>query len=78
MRKYVTYKVISALLFPPAIFAIKFKSANELKYMPQTEEEHENDLNESLSRYSSNSSLNSTQNVDNKGLSDGVMDLKKV
>lgn len=44
IRKHVTYKIITALLFPPAIFAIKFKSAKELQYMPQTQEEHEQDL----------------------------------
>ncbi|CAF0758756.1 unnamed protein product [Brachionus calyciflorus] len=46
IRKYVTYKVIAALLFPPAIFAIQFKSAKELQYMPQTQEEHEQELEE--------------------------------
>ncbi len=44
IRKYVTYKVITALLFPPALFAIQFKSAKELQYMPQTQEEYEHDL----------------------------------
>ena len=46
IRKYVIYKIITALLFPPAIFAIQFKSAKELQYMPQTQEEHEQDLAE--------------------------------
>lgn len=46
IRKYVIYKIITALLFPPAIFAIQFKSAQELQYMPQTQEEHEQDLAE--------------------------------
>ena len=45
IRKYATYKVISALIFPPAIFAIQFKSAKELQYMPQTQEEYEQDQN---------------------------------
>ena len=56
IRKYVTYKVITALLFPPAIFAIQFKSAKELQYMPQTQEEHEQELNDvsSISSSSSN------------------------
>lgn len=44
IRKFVTFKVITALLFPPAIFAIQFKSAKELQYMPQTQEEHEQDM----------------------------------
>ena len=44
IRKYVTIKVIAAILFPPAIFAIQFKSAKELQYMPQTQEEHEQEL----------------------------------
>ncbi len=75
MRKYITFKVISALFFPPAIFAIKFKTVSELKYMPQTEEEHENDMNESLTRYSSESSLNTAQI---KETIDINYDLKKV
>jgi hypothetical protein len=41
IRKYITYKVIAALLFPPFIFAIQFRSAAELQYMPQTQEEYE-------------------------------------
>jgi transient receptor potential cation channel subfamily M member 3 len=44
IRKNITYKVITALLFPIAIFAIQFKSVKELQYMPQTQEEHEQDL----------------------------------
>ena len=44
IRKHITYKIITALLFPPAIFLIQFKSAKELKYMPQTQEEHEQEL----------------------------------
>ena len=44
IRKYVTWKIITALLFPPAIFAIQFKSAKELQYMPQTQEEHEQEM----------------------------------
>lgn len=44
IRKHVIFKVIAALLFPPAIFAIQFKSAKELQYMPQTQEEHEQEL----------------------------------
>ena len=44
IRKYVTWKIITALLFPPAIFTIQFKSAKELQYMPQTQEEHEQEL----------------------------------
>jgi transient receptor potential cation channel subfamily M protein 3 len=44
IRKYSTYKVIAALLLPPFIFAIQFKSAAELQYMPQTQEEYEQEL----------------------------------
>lgn len=44
IRKYITYKVIAALLFPPFIFFIQFKSASELQYMPQTQEEYEQEL----------------------------------
>ena len=63
IRKYVTYKVITALLFPPAIFAIQFKSAKELQYMPQTQEEYEHDLEnqDSLSSSDSSDSRNSSK-----------------
>lgn len=44
IRKHVIFKVITGLLFPPAIFAIQFKTAKELQYMPQTQEEHEKEL----------------------------------
>jgi len=44
IRKHVTYKVVFALLCPLAILAIQFKSAKELQLMPQTQEEHEQDL----------------------------------
>jgi hypothetical protein len=66
MRKYIVLKVISALLFPPAIFAIEFKTVNELKYMPQTEEEHENDMNDSLTGSQSSLDMQDIQDmVDN-------------
>ena len=44
LRKHVILKVITGLVFPPAILAIQFKTAKELQYMPQTQEEHENEL----------------------------------
>ena len=62
IRKYVTYKVITALLFPPAIFAIQFKSPKELQYMPQTQEEHEQELDDLNSVSSSSSSDESDDN----------------
>jgi len=34
IRKNLNLKVIIALMFSPAIFAIRFKSARELQYMP--------------------------------------------
>ena len=48
LKKHVTFKVITALIFPPAIFTIEFKSAKELKFMPQTEEEYEQELENQL------------------------------
>lgn len=71
IRKYVTYKVITALLFPPAIFAIQFKSAKELQYMPQTQEEHEQELESQLDStnsseaHNNNNNLEDTHNLDN-------------
>jgi hypothetical protein len=64
MQKYISFKVIGALLFPPFIFKIKFKTVNELKNMPQTEAEHENEMNESL--MSSSSDLNIPDKVRNR------------
>jgi len=44
IRKHIILKVITALIFPPVIFTIQFKSVKELQYMPQTQREHENEL----------------------------------
>ena len=65
IRKYVTWKIITALLFPPAIFTIQFKSAKELQYMPQTQEEHEQEL-ESQDVASYNGSERENFNMDNQ------------
>ena len=40
VRKYLKWLVLLALVFPPAIFLIDFKSSTELQLMPQTEEEY--------------------------------------
>jgi hypothetical protein len=61
IRKYITYKVITALLFPPVLFAIQFKSAKELQYMPQTQEEYEHDLENNSMSSSESSSRNSSK-----------------
>ena len=61
VRKYVAFKIIFALIFPPAIFWIHFKSAKEIKYMPKTQEEHEQNQ-ENQSRYNSFSSGQDRQN----------------
>ena len=55
VRKYVAFKIVVALFCPPAIFWIQFKSAKEIKYMPKTQEEHEQ-YREDQSRYASFSS----------------------
>lgn len=67
IRKNVTFKVITALVFPPAIFAIEFKTAKELQYMPQTQEEHEQELEaqESSSIISSESENRLEDLIDN-------------
>ena len=44
MKVRQNYKILAGLLFFPAIFMIHFKSAKELQYMPQTQEEHEHEL----------------------------------
>ncbi|XP_071505230.1 transient receptor potential cation channel subfamily M member 3-like [Diadema antillarum] len=43
-QKYINIKVITSLLFPACIFAIGFKSTEELLLMPQTLEEHMQDV----------------------------------
>ena len=63
--RYVTWKIITALLFPPAIFTVQFKSAKELQYMPQTQEEHEQEL-ESQDVASYNGSERENFNMDNQ------------
>ncbi|XP_041464047.1 transient receptor potential cation channel subfamily M member 3-like isoform X2 [Lytechinus variegatus] len=43
-QKYINIKVITSLLFPVCIFAIGFKTTEELLLMPQTLEEHMQDV----------------------------------
>ena len=65
IRKYVTYKVIAALLFPPALFLMQFKTAKELQYMPQTQEEHFHANDVSISDSTSSSDDDSINIVEN-------------
>uniref|UniRef100_A0A2C9JU93 TRPM SLOG domain-containing protein n=1 Tax=Biomphalaria glabrata TaxID=6526 RepID=A0A2C9JU93_BIOGL len=44
MRKYSTIKVILGIIFPPFLFALDFKTKEELQLMPQTVEEHLDEL----------------------------------
>jgi transient receptor potential cation channel subfamily M member 3 len=57
MKVRQNYKILAGLLFFPAIFMIHFKSAKELQYMPQTQEEHENELG---------NKIDNTSNVSNE------------
>uniref|UniRef100_A0A2C9JU91 TRPM SLOG domain-containing protein n=1 Tax=Biomphalaria glabrata TaxID=6526 RepID=A0A2C9JU91_BIOGL len=49
MRKYSTIKVILGIIFPPFLFALDFKSKEELQLMPQTVEEHLDELEDASS-----------------------------
>ncbi|KAH9513281.1 Transient receptor putative cation channel sub M member 3 [Bulinus truncatus] len=49
MRKYSTIKVILGIIFPPFLFALDFKSKEELQLMPQTMEEHLDELEDASS-----------------------------
>ena len=71
IHKQVTFKIIMAILFPPALFAIQFKTAKELQYMPQTQEEHEQDmesLDENRDGYNSGSEHNADIGLTMTGL----------
>ncbi|XP_070203392.1 transient receptor potential cation channel subfamily M member 3-like [Littorina saxatilis] len=46
MRKNTSFKVILGLFFPPYLLALEFKSREELQLMPQTMEEHLEELEE--------------------------------
>ncbi|CAL1532413.1 unnamed protein product [Lymnaea stagnalis] len=49
MRKNSTIKVLMGILFPPYLFALDFKSKEELQLMPQTMEEHLDELEDDSS-----------------------------
>ncbi|KAK7010748.1 transient receptor potential cation channel subfamily M member 1 [Biomphalaria glabrata] len=49
MRKYSTIKVILGIIFPPFLFALDFKTKEELQLMPQTVEEHLDELEDASS-----------------------------
>ena len=40
---YLSFQIFLALLMPPFIFTLEFKTVEELQLMPQTLEEHMND-----------------------------------
>jgi len=71
IRKHVILKVLAGLLFPPFIFMIQFKSAKELQYMPQTQEEHENEL-ENKEDEDDSTSLKSNDDENNNNKSDRI------
>ena len=78
IRKYITYKVIAALLFPPFIFAIQFKSAAELQYMPQTQEEYEQQLeSQDQSDDSSDESSNDSVSLRNNTKKEDISKIQK-
>ncbi|XP_077863672.1 transient receptor potential cation channel subfamily M member 3 [Saccoglossus kowalevskii] len=52
MRKNTFIKVILGILLPPSILALEFKSKEELQLMPQTIEEHYQDLQETADKTS--------------------------
>ncbi|XP_052793004.1 transient receptor potential cation channel subfamily M member 3-like isoform X2 [Mya arenaria] len=58
MRKNTSLKVILGILIPPYIIALEFKSKEELQLMPQTMEEHLDELNSEYSDHE-NMSLSS-------------------
>ncbi|XP_059155361.1 transient receptor potential cation channel subfamily M member 1-like [Physella acuta] len=49
MRKNSTLKVILGIIFPPYLFVLDFKSKEELQLMPQTMEEHLDELEDAAS-----------------------------
>ncbi|XP_064607878.1 transient receptor potential cation channel subfamily M member 3-like isoform X2 [Liolophura sinensis] len=68
MRKSTSLKVILCILFPPYIQALEFKSKEELQLMPQTMEEHLDDLEDAADnadRISLNS-FNEEQVIENE------------
>ncbi|KAI0984767.1 hypothetical protein GJ496_001038 [Pomphorhynchus laevis] len=55
-RKYLVWKVLAGIFFPPMLFLIEFKTTDELNQMPQTEEEHLQEMYTSESSSDSDSS----------------------
>ncbi|CAC5414386.1 TRPM3 [Mytilus coruscus] len=63
MRKNSSLKVIMGVLFPPAILWLDFKSREELQLMPQTMEEHLDELESEASDAEMSFSINDEQDM---------------
>ncbi|VDI37874.1 transient receptor potential cation channel subfamily M member 3 [Mytilus galloprovincialis] len=63
MRKNSSLKVIMGVLFPPAILWLDFKSREELQLMPQTMEEHLDELESEASDAEVSFSINDEQDM---------------
>ena len=64
INKNSNLKVIACILFPVLLFVIEFKTAEQLRLMPQTAEEHYAQEDELTSKYDSDSTSSSSSSSD--------------
>lgn len=82
-RRSTNLKIVLAILCPPLILRLEFKSKEELQLMPQTEEEHMIDLqderdNNTSSDHSSSSSSSASSTPSASPRSDRSLSLRRV
>ncbi|XP_067933259.1 transient receptor potential cation channel subfamily M member 3-like isoform X2 [Watersipora subatra] len=73
MNKSSTYKILLGILVPFTIIRLDFKSKEELQLLPQTEEEHIDELEDDESSEDSNSETD-LKNIDNNSIIDNYAD----
>ncbi|XP_078097236.1 transient receptor potential cation channel subfamily M member 7 isoform X1 [Mustelus asterias] len=70
MRKNSWYKVILSILFPPAILMLEFKTKAEMSHIPQTEDAHQMNMEDSEHNFQSPTDQISMEVFKEEGLCD--------
>ncbi|XP_072326369.1 transient receptor potential cation channel subfamily M member 7 isoform X2 [Scyliorhinus torazame] len=70
MRKNSWYKVILSILFPPAILLLEFKTKAEMSHIPQTEDAHQMNMEDSEHNFQSPTDQISMEVFKEEGISD--------
>ncbi|XP_072888877.1 transient receptor potential cation channel subfamily M member 7 isoform X3 [Hemitrygon akajei] len=73
MRKNSWYKVILSILFPPAILMLEFKTKAEMSHIPQTEDAHQMNMEDSEHNFQSPTDQISMEVFKEEGICDHEM-----